>query len=99
MIALSKILDEPAYPNHLPIGAKWLAGEGAGSWFVIENMHIDGIYKVSRYSPKGDLECCGQYILDDVIDLSKEYVITYPSHCSTISIIQKQRTHRFKSLQ
>ena len=99
MIALSKILVEPAYPKHLPRGAKWLAGEGAGSWFIIENMHIDGIYKISRYSTKGDFECSSQFSLDDIIDLSEEYAITYPSHCSIVSIFQKQKTHRFKSLQ
>ena len=67
MINLSKILDKPAHPNNLPNDAKWLSGEGAGSWFVIEQMYLEGIYMVSRYSPKGDLECSGQYILDNII--------------------------------
>ena len=34
---LKQTLPEPERPEFLPKKAQWLAGEGAGSWFYIEN--------------------------------------------------------------
>lgn len=88
MIHLPKILPEPKLPSNLPPSAKWLSGEGAGSWFVIEKeygMH----YKVERYSPEGLPECEGLFSSTSInIDLEKDYELTYPSHCAKVSIMQ-----------
>ena len=88
MVKLSKILPAPELPANLPPSAKWLSGEGAGSWFVIENEN-NNQYKITRYSPKGNVECEGLFKANSKkIDLEKKFSITYPSHCAIVSIIQ-----------
>ena len=83
-----KILPEPALPAHLQSTAKWLSGEGAGSWFVIE-IENDTQYKITRFSPDGNVECESLFRSNiKNIDLEKDFDITYPSHCATVSIIQ-----------
>ncbi len=90
MIKLPKILPIPALPGNLPPTTKWLAGEGAGSWFVIE-MENDIQYRIGRFSPEGHIECEGLFkSISKKIDLKKDYDITYPSHCATVTIIQEK---------
>lgn len=90
MIKLPEILPMPSLPGNLPPTAKWLAGEGAGSWFVIE-MENDFQYKIDRFSPKGHIECTGLFrSTSKKIDMKKNYEITYPSHCATVSILQEE---------
>lgn len=89
MIKLPKILPMPSLPSNLPPTAKWLAGEGAGSWFVIEKEN-DVHYRIGRFSPKGHIECEGLFrSTSKKIDLKIDYTITYPSHCATVTIFQE----------
>jgi hypothetical protein len=89
MIKLPSILSEPKLPSNLPATAKWLSGEGAGSWFVILK-NKDTQFKISRFSPEGLLECEGLFSTSTKnIDIEKDYEITYPSHCATVTIIQE----------
>ena len=88
MITLPNILPPPDLPRNLDEKAKWLAGEGAGSWFLIEETGSGLKYKVTRYSPLGNVECVGIFASDRKLILSREYNITYPSHCQKVSIIQ-----------
>lgn len=88
MIKLPDTLEQPDLPFNLPKTAIWLAGEGAGSWFVLVPSKEHCQYKISRYSPKGKLECSGVFYADMVIQLKKKFEITYPSHCQTITVIQ-----------
>ncbi len=89
MIKHPKILPPPneRVPN-LPVTAKWLSGEGAGSWFVLEATTIELQYKVTRLSPDGMIECEGIFISDKRINLEKDYTFYYPSHCLKVTIIQ-----------
>ena len=88
MIKFPKILQKPALPAHLPSTAKWLSGEGAGSWFVIEQEN-ETQYKITRFSPEGIVECKGLFGASmEKMDIEKEFEITYPSHCATVSILQ-----------
>ena len=88
MIKFPKILPEPALPAHLPSTAKWLSGEGAGSWFVIEQEN-DIQYKITRFSPEGLVECEGLFGASIAnMNIEKDFEITYPSHCAKVSIIQ-----------
>ena len=84
---LPKTLVAPALLSLLPSHAKWLAGEGAGSWFVID-FEAQGLYRVTRYSPSGIEECSGIFETTDFFDLEKEYKVTYPSHCVKVTVLQ-----------
>jgi len=83
---LPKLLAEPDLPNNLPSNAYWLAGEGAGSWFVIEKKGVN--YYISRFSPQGSLECEGDFSTNELFDLDVTFSITYPSHCIVVSVLQ-----------
>ena len=54
--------------KNIPEKAQWLGGVGAGSWFYIEKK--DENYEISRFSPKGDLECRGVFKTEDSYILS-----------------------------
>ncbi|WP_041694324.1 DUF6695 family protein [Emticicia oligotrophica] len=68
--------------------AKWLSGEGAGSWFVFEFNENECI--IERFNSDGKLECTGSFVCQqDNFDYSKPFEITYLSHCQQVSIIQE----------
>lgn len=79
----------PAPERHpaIPENARWLSGEGAGSWFVFE---FEGyLLKVTRYSPEGVLECTGLFENRDAIQLLQQhstFSVSYPSNCKTVSL-------------
>ena len=87
-------MEKPIKPNNIPNKAQWLAGVGAGSWFVIE---IDlKKYRIKRFSPEGILECDRLFIVDkDDFDINIEYQFTYLSHCKECTIIQNNKNYRF----
>lgn len=82
---LKGTLPEPPKPEHLPATIQWLAGEGAGSWFHLEE-HPMGI-SVRRYDPNGVLECYGIYRTEQnhAVDVSACRV-THPSHCGMVTV-------------
>jgi len=88
MIELPKTLKAPALPISLSGDAKWLAGEGAGSWFVIEKGRLPHIFNVSRFSPGGLLECSAEFNSATEINVNAAFEITYPAHCAKITILQ-----------
>ena len=84
-----KILPPPdERPSHLPLTGKWLSGEGAGSWFVIEETRTKLQYRITRLSPGGMIECEGDYITNYPIKLDEEFLMDYPSHCAKVAISQ-----------
>ena len=93
MSELPKMLSAPCLPNSLPMHAKWLAGEGAGSWFVIEQHGSN--FLVNRYSPSGELECSVQLEPDATVKLGLEYEFTFPSHCAKVTLLQSGHTITF----
>lgn len=95
MRGLPKTLKAPGLPNPLPLHAKWLAGEGAGSWFVIEQHGSN--FLVNRYSPTGELECSVQMEPDLSVNLDLEYEFLFPSHCAKITLLQNGIRITFKS--
>ncbi len=90
-----KIVPEPKQPQHLS-NAKWLSGEGCGSWFTIEEAEKG--YLIARYSPDGKAECSGIFlqVTGSEIDLHTEFEFTYLSHCAEVNIIQHNINLKFK---
>jgi len=88
MIKLPDTIEQPALPSNLPNSAHWLAGEGAGSWFVLISSGKPYQYHISRYSPEGKLECSGVFQSEHIIDIENDFKVTYPSHCQIVTVIQ-----------
>ena len=99
MIKLAKVLPEPALPTRLPAIAKWLSGEGSGSWFVIEEGENSLQYKITRFSPGGIFECGGIFIAEKSFDLKKGFAMTYPSHCLKVTIFCDKEKVSFNRLE
>jgi hypothetical protein len=89
MSRLPDVLFPPNKPHHLNANAKWLAGEGAGSWFSLE--FVGENIEVKRYSNVGDLECTNRYKKVSGLNLDEAYEITFPSHCAKVSLSQNEQ--------
>ncbi len=85
-LSLPKVLPAQELPRGLPSHSKWLSGEGVGSWFVLREQKDR--YLMIRYSPEGIEECRSLFGKNAIFDLSQEFVLTYPSNCSIITILQ-----------
>ncbi len=88
---LRQTLPEPNRPDSLPQKAQWLAGEGAGSWFMIKQHQSQFLYEVTRFSPKGKVECHGRFKMENPqtkLDLSQSYEFIHLSHCAEVKILQ-----------
>ncbi len=87
---LGQTLSAPHKHPEIPMGAQWLSGEGAGSWFHLQK--ADEQYIVSRYSPEGTLECKGLYMFvgQSGFDISQDYQVGHLSHCQRITLQQNE---------
>lgn len=88
---LSPTLPEPQRPEFLPIHAQWLSGEGAGSWFVIDTASPNNTFEITRYSPKGKIECQGIFEVENAqksLNLKKDYKFVHLSHCAFVHVEQ-----------
>lgn len=87
-------LPQPALHPSIPDNAKWIAGEGAGSWFhfMLKNPE-DTHLLVTRYSEKGDIECRAYFKNPDdlKLDIQQPFELTYLSHCREINAIQNNK--------
>lgn len=96
---LPPVLEEPQRPSFLSSNAKWISGEGAGSWFDIFELDKEkNRFEISRYSPEGELECRGVYALNtapDSFQLDRFFQITYPSNCAKVTYLQSGRKYEF----
>jgi len=97
MTSLPKVLEAPDCPAHIDQKALWLAGEGAGSWFTINKL-ASWQYHISRFSPKGVLECEGKFLNKELFDINQPYEITYPSHCALVTLIQDDQLILFERI-
>ena len=89
--SLNRTLPEPSSPTNLGTDVQWLAGEGAGSWFDI-NEGKDQQCQISRYDPNGKLECSSWFFEKNKQQffIEKPFKVIHLSHCSQISIIQEE---------
>ncbi len=90
---LKTTLPSPALPSNLPPTAQWLAGEGAGSWFVIEQK-TGANFWVGRFDPTGKSECAGVFQCsgNGCLDVHSAFVVTYLSHCQKVTVVQNNKT-------
>ena len=91
---LSEPVKHPAIPDH----AQWLSGEGAGSWFVLEQQ--DACLKVTRYAPDGKVECSGYYRINSFFyDLPEpSFRISYPSNCKVVTLENNSTTIQYERI-
>jgi hypothetical protein len=83
----------PIKHENVPKNAKWLSGQGEGTWFSITKEFglKDFEYRIRRISPQGNLDCDRVFILEDnnsALDLTKEWNITHLSHCAEVRVLQ-----------
>jgi len=85
--------------GNIPENAKWLSGEGAGSWFHIEKRD-DANFLVSRYSPEGAVECNSVFINTSGYDFDPllPFEVGYMSHCAQVTIVQEGQKITLKRL-
>lgn len=94
---LKETLPEPDRPAILPENARWLAGEGAGSWFSISPVG-DGKFEITRFSPEGKVECNGIFAVsgNQAFNPEKPYQIGYLSHCRKVVVIQNLQIELYR---
>lgn len=93
---LNQTLPSPKRPYNLPENAQWLSGEGAGSWYAMENWEQEG-FRISRYTSNGVLECRGVFEPEINSEFKPEipYKFTHLSHCQIVTINQSDRNWKF----
>lgn len=97
---LKYTLKAPAQTNKISKEAQWLAGEGAGSWFIIIPFGIE-IFSISRFSHDGKLECKGEFAIsnEQPFNINQPYQIDYLSHCRKVNIRQNGNVIEFNRLE
>jgi hypothetical protein len=95
---LKTTLPAPEPKASIPENALWLSGEGAGSWFQIEE-NGKGIH-ITRYSPEGAPECSGLFMSANgaAINLSEDFEIIHLSHCHAVRIKQHGQVVELKRI-
>jgi hypothetical protein len=83
---LISTLPAPARHPAIPEDAKWLSGEGAGSWFAFNA--VEDFLKVTKYSPEGRVECSGIYDgpVKELRDKNHSIHLDYLSDCREINL-------------
>jgi len=74
---------------------QWLSREGVGSWFDLN--YLEGLLKVTRYSPSGETECTGLYknnTSEDIPSMEKTH-IAYPGNCKVVTLYNGKSTLMF----
>ncbi len=96
---LKTTLPAPNLPKGIPATSQWISGEGAGSWFNINEK--ENRFYISRYSPSGGLECESEFIISNNqrFNISLPFHFDYLSHCSQVIIRQNEIIIEFERLK
>jgi hypothetical protein len=78
--------DSPVAPKNIPENSQFLAGVGAGAWFFIIKEGKN--YRIKRYTPQGEETCNRLFTSSQSFDITKDYTVTYPSHCAKCTLYQ-----------
>ena len=81
------VLKAPKKHPIIPSEAKWLAGEGSGSWFHFHDEKES--LRITRFSAEGNIECSGIFNASQPVVLQVPFEMNYPTHCQLINIIQQ----------
>lgn len=96
---LKNTLEQPLKNEKIPENAKWLSGEGSGSWFSI-NKDLEN-FQISRFSPVGELECSGVFKFSgfNTFNINLPFQIDHLSHCQSVVVNQSGKSIIFKRLE
>ncbi len=89
---LQGTLPAPLKNKNIPSQARWIAGEGAGSWFYIVKRE-DEHYHITRYSPEGVVECNSVFCNDAAFDFDPTlpFELIHLSHCAQVRVVQNEQ--------
>lgn len=74
--------------------ATWLGGIGSGAWFKIEEKQDVNLYKIARYTVKGDKDFEGVFKVKDFsLDVDKPYQFVHPTNCAEMFIEQGNKLY------
>lgn len=92
---LLNVLKAPEKSPH--VSAKWFAGEGAGSWFLVEYLSEDK-YRIKKYSPHLELESESMMACREAADFKSDlpFQLVYPCNSKTVNIRQNQELFLFE---
>ncbi|MDT8374223.1 MAG: DUF6695 family protein [Bacteroidales bacterium] len=87
---IKSTLPQPVRNPKIPENAKWLSGEGAGSWFVVKPR--GETFEITRYSPSGVVECTGHFGTSNGTSFNPDDSVRlgYPSNCKEVTLLKGQ---------
>ncbi len=90
----------PVKHASIPENAKWIAGEGAGSWFYFEKLSKK-LFHITRYAVDGMIECQSEFQLEGDLsfDINKDFSLDYLSHCQQVISLQDGKKYFFRKLK
>lgn len=97
-------LAAPKKHKDIPSKARWLGGEGAGSWFEIvlfnedakEDNKLKSLYLITRFAPNSTIECKGIFTCNANFEVEKNYDLSYLSHCAEVNVKQENKNIKFQ---
>lgn len=93
MRRLEGTLLAPKRHESVPKEAKWLSGQGEGTWFCItkEEGLSEKQFRVRRISPQGNLDCDRVFELEENssnFNINIAWDINHVSHCAQVRTLQ-----------
>lgn len=93
-------LAAPEKHKNIPDKARWLGGEGAGSWFEVvlfnQDDKLESLYLITRFAPNSTIECKGIFTCNDNFEVEKNYELSYLSHCAEVNVKQGNKNIKFQ---
>jgi hypothetical protein len=95
---LNEVLEPPKRHQAIPSSAKWMAGEGAGSWYDIRS--VGAFFYCRRFDEHGRIEFSSVFEIEgnDFILLQYGFSIGYPSHFQRIVLLQNNKNYILKNI-
>ena len=89
----------PEFLHSIPKSSKWISGQGTGCWFCIEATSSDNLYRIIRFTPRGEIDCDRIFELIDngfTFKINQSYKFVHLSHCQQCKIEQKGQLFVFQ---
>ena len=78
-------------PSSIPRNAKWLLGQGVGTWFSIDATENLKDFRIRRFNPAGTIECDRLFEMEDIgvkFNINEPYEFEHISHCAKCRVKQ-----------